>query len=801
MRFGQRLICRLFLIALLLLALALPALADEPAARVVVARGSRIALTLPDGSAASWASADPSVATVSHRGQVTGRRAGETTVTATLADGRAYAWALTVTQPVTAVKLPVSRLTLERGQTAQLSPVIRPENATDHSLTFVSSDKSVARVDESGLVIALKAGRASITVAAANGKKARLTITVTQPVTGIAFQQESITIERGERLKLPAAIEPADATNKRVSYATENRAVATVASNGAITGRGAGVTWIVARAANGLTARIQVTVTQPVTRVSMPSSMKLDRGQSAQLAPAVHPDNATVRTLAFASSDESVARVDESGLVTALRAGKATITATAASGRKAALRLTVTQPVTGISLSGSGIVVNSGSSQRLTALVEPADASDRKVKWSTSDASVARVSSNGTVSGRRAGSAVITATAANGLTASCAVTVLQPVKRIVLNSTRLKLVRGSSFQAIATPSPADATDKTLAWASSNPAVAAVDETGLIAGLSDGSCVITVTAASGKSAAIKVSVTSVRATGVSLDRAAATLLLGEQLALSAAVLPENATDKAVRFASSDAAVASVDQNGVVTAHQAGQATVTASSADGSRFAQCRVTVRVPGQKRLEGVIIGINPGHQTKGDTTQDPVAPGSKKTRNRIGVGTSGVKTHTPEYQINLDVGLRLRDLLVSEGATVVMTRTANDVYVTNIQRAQMLNDAGVTLALQLHCDGSDNRHAHGVSVYTRNTGACARESAAAAQAILSAAVAQTGANNAGAHRSDNYMSLNYSATPSVLVEMGYLSNAAEDVKLGTAAYQQLLAEGICEGICRWLGR
>jgi hypothetical protein len=67
--------------------------------------------------------------------------------------------------------------------------------------------------------------------------------------------------------------------------------------------------------------------------------------------------------------------------------------------------------------------------------------------------------------------------------------------------------------------------------------------------------------------------------------------------------------------------------------------------------------------------------------------------------------------------------------------------------------------------------------VYTRNTGACARESAAAAQAILSAAVAQTGANNAGAHRSDNYMSLNYSATPSVLVEMGYLSNAAEDVK------------------------
>ncbi|MBQ8955316.1 MAG: Ig-like domain-containing protein, partial [Clostridia bacterium] len=87
------------------------------------------------------------MATVSRRGQVTGRRAGETTVTATLADGRAYAWTLTVTQPVTAVKLPVSKLTLERGQTAQLSPVIRPEDATDRTLAFTSSDESVARVD------------------------------------------------------------------------------------------------------------------------------------------------------------------------------------------------------------------------------------------------------------------------------------------------------------------------------------------------------------------------------------------------------------------------------------------------------------------------------------------------------------------------------------------------------------------------------------------------------------------------------------------------------------------------------
>ena len=788
---------------ILVLLLVLPALAEAlPDGSATVERGRRMTLTLPEGAqAAAWQSADEAVASVDKRGRVTGRKAGETTVTATLSDGGSRAFAVTVTQPVTRVKLPSSRLTLERGQTAQLAPIVSPDDATDKSLTYSSSDESVAVVDGNGLVTALKAGRASIVVSSANGRKDTLRLTVTQPVTAIAFSQAAVTVERGRQVKTPATIEPADATEKRVTYTTENRAVATVSSSGSITGRYAGTTWIVARSSNGLEARVQVTVTQPVTGVKMSSSAKLDRGETLQLQPVIQPDNATIRTLTYASSDESVAIVNENGLVTALKAGRANITATAASGKKATLRLTVTQPVTGVSLNSVAVTINNGSSQRLGAIIEPADATDKKLRWSSSDNSVARVSSSGSVSGRSPGSAVITATSSNGLTASCVVTVVQPVTGVKLSASRLKLARNNSIRLEAAIRPANATDKTILWSSSNPVIATVGQDGVVHALADGNCVITATAASGRSASVKLTVNSVKVTGLSIDRFYAAPMPGEQIQMNASVLPGDATEKRVWFASSDESVAAVDADGLVTAVSAGQAVITATSAEGGFTAQCRVTVRAPGQKRLEGVVIGINPGHQIKGDTTQDPIAPGSKKTRNRIGVGTSGTVTRTPEYEINLQASLKLRDLLESEGATVVMTRTANDVYITNIQRATMLNNARVDLALQIHCDGADNRSRHGISVWSCDKGAYCEVSADAAHCILLAMVEHTGARNAGENRSGSYMSLNYSTTPSVLVEMGYLSNAAEEQKLVTDSYQQLLVEGMFEGICNWLGR
>ena len=111
--------------------------------------------------------------------------------------------------------------------------------------------------------------------------------------------------------------------------------------------------------------------------------------------------------------------------------------------------------------------------------------------------------------------------------------------------------------------------------------------------------------------------------------------------------------------------------------------------------------VPG--RLEGLIIGIDPGHQEKGNSEKEAIAPGSKEKKAKVSSGTQGVSTRVPEYIVNLDVSLMLRDALEAEGAQVIMTRETNDVDISNQERAIMMNEVGADLVLRIHCNGSVN--------------------------------------------------------------------------------------------------
>lgn len=201
-------------------------------------------------------------------------------------------------------------------------------------------------------------------------------------------------------------------------------------------------------------------------------------------------------------------------------------------------------------------------------------------------------------------------------------------------------------------------------------------------------------------------------------------------------------------------------------------------------------------RLSGVVIGIDPGHQTKANYDKEPISPGSKETKAKTSSGTQGVKSRVPEYEVNLEVSRKLRDALEAEGATVVMTRETNDVDISNIERAQMMNEAEANLVLRIHCNGAEDSSVHGIGLYVRATGACAEESYAASESILSAMAEKTGAKANGIYRRDTYTGLNWSEVPSILVEMGYMSNPDEDLKLVDPDYQALLIEGMVEGVC-----
>lgn len=206
-------------------------------------------------------------------------------------------------------------------------------------------------------------------------------------------------------------------------------------------------------------------------------------------------------------------------------------------------------------------------------------------------------------------------------------------------------------------------------------------------------------------------------------------------------------------------------------------------------------------RLEGLIIGIDPGHQAKGNSEKEAVAPGSKEKKAKVSSGTQGVSTRVPEYVVDLDVSLLLRDALEAEGAVVIMSRETHDVDISNQERAIMMNEAGADLVLRIHCNGSENKSANGIGLYVRATGACAEESYTASEALLPAMAEATGAKANGIYQRDTYTGLNWSEVPCILVEMGFMSNPDEDEKLSDPEYQALLVEGMVEGICDYFGR
>ena len=206
-------------------------------------------------------------------------------------------------------------------------------------------------------------------------------------------------------------------------------------------------------------------------------------------------------------------------------------------------------------------------------------------------------------------------------------------------------------------------------------------------------------------------------------------------------------------------------------------------------------------RLSGVSIGIDPGHQAHANSEKEPIAPGSSEMKAKVASGTQGVSTRIPEYVTNLEVSLKLRDALEALGATVYMSRETHDVDISNMERAILFNELGVDLALRIHCNGANDKSVNGAGTYARKTGEGQAESERAATLILDALCTATGARRDGVFLRDTYTGQNWSTVPCVMVEMGFMSNPAEDEKLNDPAYQDLLVAGMVEGICEYFER
>ena len=561
-----------------------------------------------------WSSSNTKIATVDQNGKVTGVGAGTATITVTTNVGGLTAKCLVNVTKKTAVQtisltLDNEFVTSKTLYTNGLSEIalgynVSPTSATFKDVVWTSTNPKVATVDPLGNVKAISAGKTAIKCTSEDNPMVSgvCTITVKVIATGIELDKTSFKVYETKSKTLKATITPEDATNKDVTWASSDKSIATVDKNGKVTGKQPGTVYISATTANGKhTAKCKVTVQKMIYSEKVKlnkTSLTLEDGKSYILDATVLPENTVSKAVTWSSGNKKVATVDAYGDVTAVAPGTTYIYCkTKDTGVTAKCKVTVKEvKPTSISFSSKTITIEYDDTLTLKPTIKPSNATDKSLTWTSSNPKVVKVTSAGKIKGLKAGeSAVITVTTNTGkLTAKITVKVNPiTVSKITLNKTSLTLSKGKSSTLTATIKPANATNQTLTWTSSDSKIAKVDKNGKVTAVKNGTATITCKAANGKYATCKVTVKNISVTGFELNMTSVVADKGADFYIKPIFTPSNATNQNIKWTTSDKNVATVSSSGKVTVVGKGDSKncqITATTEDGGFTAVCMITVR-------------------------------------------------------------------------------------------------------------------------------------------------------------------------------------------------------------------
>lgn len=479
------------------------------------------------GKGLVWKSSVPSIASVDQKGNIMGISAGKCTVSATDSSGAVTTYCIEIIQPVTSIKLNTNKISWEVGRSGHFYPTVGPEKATNTEVTYTSSDKEVATVDGNGLLTAVAPGTCTIVCASAENENKYDTCTVTvknkeagfTAVSEVNIKSSVEYMNVGASKALVSTVAPSNASDKSLVWSSSNPNVATVSSTGVVTAKQAGSCKITAMAndGSGKYDKCTVVIKQPVTAIKLSNTnVKLAEGNTKTITTEISPANASSKSVAWSSSNPSVATVNVRGVITAISEGSCTIMAQATdgSGKKALCRVSVIKPVTSVVLNAHSISWNVGKKAHFYPTVTPDTATNTAVIYTSSNPKVATVSEKGLLTAVSAGTCTITCMAADGSGKfdTCTVKVKQPVTGITITGDS-EVNAGSSVVFKATVTPTNATNKNVTWSSSNTAVATVDENGKVTGVSAGKAVIKCASKDGNTITSKIiNVKQAKATG-------------------------------------------------------------------------------------------------------------------------------------------------------------------------------------------------------------------------------------------------------------------------------------------------
>ena len=524
--------------------------------------------------ALSWTSSNPKVAQVSSNGTITAVASGSAVITAKTANGKTASVNVLVKTPT--VKLSAISKTMYRGETTKLTAT----SSNKKPVSWTSSDPTIASVDSNGTIKTLKNGTVKIS-ASANGGKATCTITVKEP---IQISATTSSIYRGKTTTLKA--KPAYSTT--ITWMSSNPLIATVSSNGVVTGKKAGTVTITAKAF-GKSVTKTIKVVEPSLKVT--GSTSLYRGKTTTLKATTSYST----KVTWKSSKTSIATVSSNGVVTGKKAGTVTITAKAF-GKSVTKTIKVVEP--SLKVTGSTSLYRGK-----TTTLKATTSYSTKVTWKSSKPSIATVSSSGVVTGKKAGTVYIYANA-YGKSVKYKLTIKEPALK--LNKSSSSIYKGKTTTLKATTSYRTK----VTWKSSNSSIATVSSTGDVTGKKAGTAYIYANAY-GKSVKCKV---TVKNPTITLNKSKATAYAGKSYTLKATTSYRTK----ISWKSSNTKIATVDSKGMVKLKKAGKVTISATAF--GKKVNCVLTVKNPTLK-VSKASVSI---YRKKSYTVKATAVPGGK---------------------------------------------------------------------------------------------------------------------------------------------------------------------------------